>query len=78
MAKSVNNLEQGPSLLETVALLADDLKSGLSRGQVGTVVKRLDASHVLVEFSDDTGQAYAVELFATSGLLVLRYAPEAA
>jgi hypothetical protein len=63
------------SLLNVVALLADVPSAGLARGQVGTV---LDESTLLVEFSDDEGRPYAIAPCPRSGLLVLRYEPQAA
>jgi hypothetical protein len=67
-----------PQLLDAVALLADRLEDHLARGQVGTVVETLDAERVLVEFSDDRGQAYAVVPCPLSELVVLHYEPQAA
>lgn len=67
-----------PAVLDPVALLADVPAEGLSRGQVGTVVERLDDATLLVEFSDDEGRAYAVVPCPRAELLVLHYAPEAA
>ena len=67
-----------PDVLDVVALLADVPAEGLSRGQVGTVVERLDDATMLVEFSDDEGRAYAVVSCPRADLLVLHYAPEAA
>ncbi|MCZ7641650.1 MAG: DUF4926 domain-containing protein [Pseudorhodoplanes sp.] len=67
-----------PDVLDVVALLADVPAEGLSRGQVGTVVERLDDATMLVEFSDDEGRAYAVVPCPRADLLVLHYVPEAA
>jgi hypothetical protein len=64
--------------LQTVALLKARPASGLTRGQVGTIVEVLDAATALVEFSDDDGRAYAIEPFPRAELLVLHYVPEAA
>jgi hypothetical protein len=47
----------------------------LARGQVGTVVERLDASTVLVERADDDGVAYAIEPMAAERVLGLRCVP---
>jgi Domain of unknown function (DUF4926) len=66
------------SVLDVVALLEDRPADGLARGQVGTVVEVLDPSSVLVEFSDDTGRAYAIAPCPRSNLLVLHYVPHAA
>jgi hypothetical protein len=68
----------GPCLLDAVALLRDIPTEGLSRGQVGTVVERLDEKNWLVEFSDEQGRAYAVVSCPRTELLVLRYVPAAA
>jgi hypothetical protein len=69
---------EGPSVLDVVALLADVPAEGLARGQVGTVVEALDQENVLVEFSDDRGGAYAVLPCSRAELLVLHYVPQAA
>lgn len=67
-----------PSVLDVVALLADRPADDLARGQVGTVVESLDDETVLVEFSDDTGRAYALVPCPQSELLALHYVPQAA
>jgi hypothetical protein len=67
-----------PSVLDAVALLADLPAQGLARGQVGTVVERLDAQNSLVEFSDDQGKAFAIAPCPDSELLVLHYDPQEA
>ena len=59
------------SLLEVVALLTDLADNKLRRGQVGTVVDRLDDLTVLVEFNDDEGRAYALAPSSQDELLVL-------
>jgi hypothetical protein len=70
--------KSSPSVLDVVALLADLPAQGLARGQVGTVVERLDEENSLVEFSDDEGKAYAIAPCPDSELLVLHYDPQAA
>ena len=67
-----------PSILNVVALLNDVPAQGLARGQVGTVVERLDEQNSLVEFSDDDVKAYAIVPCPDSELLVLHYDPQAA
>lgn len=67
--RSANN--EGPSLLDEVALLSDIPAYRLARGQVGTVVEDLDGENYLVEFSDDQGCAYAIAPCPRSILLVL-------
>ena len=65
-------------LLSAVALLRDLPERRLVRGQVGTIVEPLDEVTVLVEFSDDAGQAYAIVPCPREALLILRTAPIAA
>jgi hypothetical protein len=67
-----------PALLDVVALLADQPAEKLARGQVGTVVEGLDDNTVLVEFSDEEGQAYAIVPCPRANLLTLHYQPEQA
>jgi hypothetical protein len=67
-----------PSVLDVVALLADDLGHRLARGRVGTVVEQIDETTLLVEFGDDEGRAYAIAPCRRRDLLVLHYVPEAA
>lgn len=74
--RSIRN--EAPSLLDVVALLTDFPEQNLPRGQVGTVVERLDDETWLVEFSDDQGRAYAALPCPDAELLVLHYVPEAA
>jgi len=66
------------NLLDVVALLDDLPEAGLARGQVGTVVERLDEATVLVEFSDDEGVAYAITPVPDARLLALSFEPEPA
>jgi hypothetical protein len=74
----INNQTNTIKELDVVALLADAPEHNLSRGQVGTVVLDLDKDNVLVEFSDDTGAACAIEPFAKSQLLPLIHESRAA
>lgn len=69
---------EGPSVLDVVALLTDIPAQRLARGQVGTVVEQLDVGTSLVEFSDEQGRAYAVAPCPRADLLTLHYVPEAA
>jgi hypothetical protein len=69
---------EGPSVLDVVALLTDLPAQTLARGQVGTAVEQLDDKTWLVEFSDDDGRAYAVAQCQAADLLVLHYVPDAA
>jgi Domain of unknown function (DUF4926) len=70
--------QEGPSVLDVVALLTDDPAQRLARGQVGTIVEQLDDDNLLVEFSDNQGRAYAVAPCLRADLLVLHYVPEPA
>lgn len=50
-----------PPLLAPVALLVDIPEHGLTRGETGTIVEHLGAGEaVLVEFSDEHGETYAM------------------
>jgi hypothetical protein len=69
---------EGPSVLDVVALLTDLPAQRLARGQVGTVVEQLDDRTSLVEFSDHQGHAYAIAPCPHAELLTLHYVPEAA
>jgi len=46
-------------ILDVVAMTEDLPEHGLRRGEVGTVVERWKDGAYEVEFSDDTGEAYA-------------------
>jgi hypothetical protein len=74
--RSTNDAE--PPALDVVALLRDYPAHGLARGQVGTIVEKLDDKTSLVEFNDDEGRAYAIAPCPVSDLLVLHYVPAAA
>ena len=58
-------MSKRPSPHDVVALLADIPSKHLVRGQVGTVVEALDEKTALVEFSDDNGEAYAIQPLGT-------------
>jgi hypothetical protein len=66
------------NVLDVVALLVDMPEHGLVRGQVGTVVERLDEGALEVEFSDDEGRTYAELALPADALLVLHHRPVAA
>ena len=61
-------------LLDVVALKTDVSEHGLVAGQVGTLVENLAEDVYLVEFSDTTGQTYALLPVEESDLLPLKYA----
>jgi hypothetical protein len=62
-------------LLDVVALTEDLPERGLQRGQVGTIVEILVPGVFEVEFSDDTGRAYAILALRDNQLMVLHYKP---
>lgn len=60
-------------LLDVVAL-TDNLESeGLRRGEVGTVVEQWTDGVFEVEFSDDSGRAYAFAAVPTEKLMKLHF-----
>lgn len=58
-------------VLDVVALTEDVSERGLRRGEVGTVVDRWKDGVYEVEFSDDTGEAYAFAALRADQLLLL-------
>jgi hypothetical protein len=59
-----------------VVVLTEDLPEfGVVRGQVGTVVEFLAPEVYEVEFSDHTGEAYAMASIAASKLMLLKHEP---
>jgi hypothetical protein len=68
-------------LLAPVALAVDIPDHNLTRGQIGTVVEYLEreGEHaLLVEFSDDQGQTYALVGVPPDQVIVLHRKTEAA
>ncbi|BCL40205.1 DUF4926 domain-containing protein [Nostoc sp. MS1] len=62
-------------LLDVVALTEDLPELELYRGQVGVIVDEYEGEVFEVEFSDLTGQTYAVEALNASQLMVLYHQP---
>ena len=62
-------------LLDVVALLEDLPEINLYRGQVGTIVEEYEPGVFEVEFSDNTGKAYAMEMLKENQLMVLYHYP---
>jgi hypothetical protein len=62
-------------LLSVVALLEDLPAQGLVRGQVGTVVENWAPDVYEVEFSDDSGRAYAMVALKATQLMRLHHEP---
>ena len=61
-------------LLAAVALVSDIPEKGLTRGQMGTVVEFLrkgSEEALLVEFSDEDGQTYAMTDLKPEQIIVL-------
>jgi hypothetical protein len=71
----VAELEDGGEtsyLLAAVALPRDLPERAFLHGQVGTIVEALDDATSLVEFSDESGHAYAIFACPREALPVLR------
>ncbi len=58
-------------ILDVVAVTEDVPEHGLRRGEVGTVVERWKDGAFEVEFSDDTGEAYAFVALESAQLIPL-------
>jgi hypothetical protein len=58
-------------ILDVVAVTEDIPEHGLRRGEVGTVVEQWKDGAFEVEFSDDTGEAYAFVALRADQLLPL-------
>jgi len=62
-------------MFDVVASLQDLPQQQVVKGQVGTVVEELDNDHVLVEFADVNGVAYAIATVPMGQLMKLKHAP---
>lgn len=62
-------------VLDVVATLRGFPEARVGRGQVGTVIEELDRDHVLVEFADLNGIAYAIAPIPVGQLMELKYSP---
>lgn len=60
-------------LLDVVALTENLASEGLRRGEVGTVVEKWNDGVFEVEFSDDTGEAYAFAAVPAEKLMKLYF-----
>ena len=60
-------------LLDVVALVENLQPEGLRRGEVGTVVEKWNDGVFEVEFSDDTGKAYAFAAVSAEKLMKLYF-----
>ena len=60
-------------LLDVVALTEDLESEGLRRGEVGTVVEQWADGVFEVEFSDDSGEAYAFAAVPSEKLMKLYF-----
>jgi len=63
-------------LLDVVALTADIPEKSLLRGHVGTVVEVYPDGQYEVEFADEEGRTFALEVIGEPQLMLLRYRPE--
>jgi hypothetical protein len=59
--------------LDVVAVTEDIPQHGLRRGEVGTVVERWKDGAYEVEFSDDSGEAYALTALRPDQLMKLHF-----
>ncbi|MDT4952286.1 MAG: hypothetical protein QOJ02_424 [Acidobacteriota bacterium] len=60
-------------LLDVVALLENLPEQDLRRGEVGTVVEKWKEDAFEIEFSDDTGEAYAFAAVPAEKLMKLYF-----
>lgn len=60
-------------LLDVVALIEDLASEGLRRGEVGTVVEEWKDGVYEVEFSDNSGKAYAFAALRPDQLMKLHF-----
>ena len=60
-------------LLDVVALVEDLDNEGLKRGEVGTVVEEWKDGVFEIEFSDDSGKAYAFAALRPNQLMKLHF-----
>lgn len=68
-------MKESFELLDVVALLVDLPEFGLRRGEVGTLVEHLAPGVWLVEFSDNSGEEYAMVELHSNQLMKLFYEP---
>jgi len=61
--------------LDMVATLRKYAEQHIGKGQVGTVVEQLDGDHVLVEFANLDGIAYAILPISAEHLIQLKHTP---
>ena len=60
-------------VLDVVALVEDLNSEGLRRGEVGTVVEKWKDGVFEVEFSDNSGKAYAFAALRPDQIMKLRF-----
>jgi len=60
-------------VLDVVALMEDLDAEGLRRGEVGTIVEGWNAGAFEVEFSDDSGKAYAFVALRPEQMMKLHF-----
>ena len=64
-----------PRLLDVVALVQDLPERRLARGQIGTIVEKLEPHVFEVEFADRQGRPYAMLALRAEQLMVLHDSP---
>lgn len=72
MRKKRNN-DNSLKLLDVVALMKNLPDDKLSKGQVGTIVEKLDDNVYEVEFSDKNGQTIASLALKAEDLILLKF-----
>jgi hypothetical protein len=75
MSREDETMAEEIKVLNVVALTEDLPQHKLVRGQVGTVVESLADGCFEVEFSDDSGRAYALVALTPRQVMLLRYEP---
>ncbi len=60
-------------LLDVIALVEDVKSEGLRRGEVGTVVEIWESDVFEIEFSDDSGKAYAFAALRPEQIMKLHF-----
>lgn len=64
--------QSAPRLFDVVELLVDRPAAGLTAGALGTIVEELRQDVYLVEFSDESGRAIALEALKPRDFGVVR------
>lgn len=73
---NTNQKENGLKLLDVVALLKDLPIKKLAKGQVGTIVEKLDKGAYEVEFADKKGKTITSLALKTQDIMLLHFEME--